>query len=113
MEPISECDLPALLSLLGQGDLLRAAAEYCNTGKLPKWLTETEEVSKPHGTLRDATVMFNTPQYTVIFSGENVTPNGRLLLSNAYINNLIDRPLTPRNTHNSRVLCQGVTILSA
>ena len=35
---------PALLSSLGRGDLPRAAAEYCDTGKLPKRLTETEEV---------------------------------------------------------------------
>ena len=82
----SKYDLPALLSSLEKGDLLRAAAEYCDTGKLPKWLTEMEEVWKPHGTLRDATVMFNTPQYTVTFLAENVMPNRRLLLNNAYIN---------------------------
>ena len=44
MEDTSKYDLPALLSSLGQGDLLRAAAEYCDTGKLPKWVTEMEEV---------------------------------------------------------------------
>ena len=40
----SKYDLPALLSSLDQGDLLRFAAEYCETGKLPKWVTEMEEV---------------------------------------------------------------------
>ena len=40
----SKHDLTILLSSLGHGDLLRAAAEYCDTGKLPKWLTEMEEV---------------------------------------------------------------------
>ena len=44
MVDTSECDLPALLSSLDQGDLLRFAAEYCETGKLPKWVTEMEEV---------------------------------------------------------------------
>ena len=38
----SKHDLPALLSSLDQGDLLRFAAEYCDTGKLPKWATEME-----------------------------------------------------------------------
>ena len=44
MVDTSKCDLPALLSSLDQGDLLRFAAEYCETGKLPKWVTEMEEV---------------------------------------------------------------------
>ena len=43
MVDTSKYELPALLFSLGQGDLLRAAAEYCDTGKLPKWLTEMEE----------------------------------------------------------------------
>jgi hypothetical protein len=44
MVDTSKYDLPALLSSLGQGDLQRFAAEYCETGKLPKWVTEMEEV---------------------------------------------------------------------
>ena len=44
MVDTSKYDLPALLSSLDQGDLLRLAAEYCETGKLPRWVTEMEEV---------------------------------------------------------------------
>ena len=44
MVDTSKYDLPTLLSSLGHRDLLRAAAEYCNTGKLPKWLTQMEDV---------------------------------------------------------------------
>lgn len=40
MVDTSKYDLPTL----GHRDLLRAAAEYCNTGKLPKWLTQMEDV---------------------------------------------------------------------
>ena len=44
MVDTSKYDLPTLLSSLGHRDLLLAAAEYCSTGMLSKWLTEKEEV---------------------------------------------------------------------
>ena len=40
----SKCDLTALLSSLNQDDLLRFPVEFCESRKLPKWVTEMKEV---------------------------------------------------------------------
>ena len=59
----SKYDLPALLSSLEKGDLLRAAAEYCDTGNylngLLKW-RKSENLTALYGTLRLCSIRHST-----------------------------------------------------